>query len=493
MNTRDRRMKCATFRAAEDNPRPPTIRRGDSSRCSRRRAGITFVITLIFLVLFSVLALGFYASTETAVQVTKNDVHTARAQLAAESGLSFFRYHLAHVTIPAGTTQANLLSTVATQLGTRLNGTANMSNDTVGLTSSAVKVPSTATRYITSDLQGAGFRANLTRSNNDIVVTITGRGGGAAGASSPRGVQLNFRPTPNDTSIFGYGMVTNGAVSLSGGILKGIPDATRGSFFSANMTASHPLSMSGSANVTGQVYFTNPTGTVSGSGTISNVSNSAQWGPYIHAGSPAPEFPGIDTSAYLAYLNSVPYTLITASTSATPLGNIRIKAGTNPSFSGGGTINGLVYIEAPNKVTFSGGTHLTGVIVVDNPSEATSTNAIIFSGGGTMLGPENLPASYGALRTMTGASILAPNFTVTMTGGSASFGGSIFAKAVSLSGGSGGIVNGTVVSYGAASTTFSGGSGFTFTNTGPAAIPTTGVSFSGKLSPVSSTYTEIVP
>ena len=107
-------------------------------------------------------------------------------------------------------------------------------------------------------------------------------------------------------------------------------------------------------------------------------------------------------------MNTVSMTVITGSTSTTPLSNIRIKAGVNPTFSGGGTIKGLIYIETPNKVTFSGGTNMTGVIVVDNPNEATPTNAIIFSGGGVMQGPENLDSSYGTLRTMTGALILRP-------------------------------------------------------------------------------------
>ena len=109
-----------------------------------------------------------------------------------------------------------------------------------------------------------------------------------------------------------------------------------------------------------------------------------------------------------------------------------------------------------------------------------------------MQGPENLDPSYGALRTMTGGSILAPNFAVTLTGGSASFGGSVLAKSVALSGGSGGAVSGSVVTYGTARTTFSGGSGFTFTNTGPSPVPY-GVHFSGHFAPLANTYLEILP
>jgi hypothetical protein len=185
-------------------------------------------------------------------------------------------------------------------------------------------------------------------------------------------------------------------------------------------------------------------------------------------------------------------TLITGSNSTAVLSNGGVKAGANPTFSGN-TINGLIYIEAPNKVTFSGGMHINGVIVVDNPNDATRTNAIVFSGGCFLQGPETLdPATYGALCTMIGASILVPSFTVTMSGGSTSFGGSVLAKAVSLSDGSGGSINGSLISYSTARTTFSGGSGFTFTNTGASPVPT-GVRFSGYFAPVASSYLEVMP
>src|SRR6185369_6913072 len=130
-------------------------------------------------------------------------------------------------------------STVATQLSTHLNGTSNMGGDVVGSSASAITIPSIASRYIAVDSEGTGFRALIERSGNNLVATITGRGAGSAAATSNgRGMRLTFHPTPNDTSIFGYGMVTNGGLSLSGGVLKGIPDATRGSFFSGNNTAS---------------------------------------------------------------------------------------------------------------------------------------------------------------------------------------------------------------------------------------------------------------
>jgi hypothetical protein len=456
----------------------------------KRRRGVASVLAMLFLILFSVLAVAFYASTALSAQLASNDQRIQSASFAAESGMAFMRYQLAQVVVPAGTPQNQLLSAVAAGLSSEMNGSGNLQGSSVGYVpgGSSINVPAAASQLILLDSAGAGFRADLSQSGDLIVVKVTGR---EATHKISRAVQLNFKVAEVPSGIFDYGMATKGALTLSGGILKGVPDATRGSFLSTTMSTGTPLSMSGSAVVSGQVYFTNPSGAVSGSGSIAGTTNTSQWGQYVHPGTPAPEFPAVDPTPYVNYMNSTTMTIISASTSATPLSNIRIKAGTNPTFSGGGTINGLIYIEAPNKVTFSGGTHVNGVIVVDNPNDTTSTNAIIFSGGGIVQGPETLPSSYGALTGMTGVAVLAPNFGLTLTGGSATFGGNILAKSVALSGGSGGSINGSVIAYGTASTTFSGGSGFTFTSTGPTNVSSSsGVHFSGRLAPIADSYTE---
>src|SRR3954452_15868901 len=75
-----------------------------------RRRGITSAIAMIFLVTMALMALGFYAMTTTATQLSKNDRRTAKSLMAAESGIQFMRNRLAHVNIPAGTASANLLT-----------------------------------------------------------------------------------------------------------------------------------------------------------------------------------------------------------------------------------------------------------------------------------------------------------------------------------------------------------------------------------------------
>src|SRR5688500_8021515 len=82
----------------------------------RNRRGITSAIAMIFLVLIGLMAMGFYALTTTATTISKNDRRTAKALLAAESGIQFMRNRLAHVTIPPNTSSANLLSELETDL-----------------------------------------------------------------------------------------------------------------------------------------------------------------------------------------------------------------------------------------------------------------------------------------------------------------------------------------------------------------------------------------
>src|SRR4051812_17262150 len=82
----------------------------------RRRRGIAWVLAMLYLVLFSTLAVGFYAATTMSAQMARNDRSGAEAQLAAESGLQFMRYQLGCMDIPTATTNANLLSATASEL-----------------------------------------------------------------------------------------------------------------------------------------------------------------------------------------------------------------------------------------------------------------------------------------------------------------------------------------------------------------------------------------
>src|SRR5688572_8131034 len=120
------------------------------SRTLRPRRGIASLLAMLFLILFSALAIGFYASSTMSAQVSRNERTASEAMLAAEGGLQFMRYQLGAVDIPINTPTANLLTAVCTELGRLMDGTSNMSGQTVQISNSAITIPS-ATRWINLD------------------------------------------------------------------------------------------------------------------------------------------------------------------------------------------------------------------------------------------------------------------------------------------------------------------------------------------------------
>src|SRR5437764_10747075 len=88
------------------------------------RRGVASVLAMLFMVIFSALALGFYAATTTASQVASNEKTSLSAQMAAESGIQFIRYHLSSLHIPPGLQGSQLFDEVYTQLSNRLDHTA---------------------------------------------------------------------------------------------------------------------------------------------------------------------------------------------------------------------------------------------------------------------------------------------------------------------------------------------------------------------------------
>ena len=453
------------------------------------RHGITSVLAMLYLVLFAALSLGFYAQTNLASEISANERRTTEALVAADSGIAFVRFHLSSVAMPPGLSAGKAFEELGMQLQDRLEPTPNFTGLSVYAGTDEIRIP--ASGYVTLDNVGGGhkFRLTLRRDATDGQIVITSAGVTGSAVSIARGIEVKFARVDNPSTIWGFGVAAKGPITLSGGIINGSPDASRGKILVDNLLSTAGITMSGSAVISDSVSLVNPSGTVSGSGKIGNITVPSSWP--ITRGVPEPEFPGVDPSPYVNYLATQTVTILTGNPTTTNIDNVRIKASANPTFKAGSLIRGVILVESPNKVSIPGGCTIQGVIVAANPT-AVGTNQIIFSGGSTVEGPELLPASFGAITTMTGGSILAPNFAVTMSGGSTSFGGTILCSSLGLSGGSGGSTAGSVIMTTAASQTWSGGSGFTLTGTGDSKKPV-GVSFTGHYEPIRGTYLEVQP
>src|SRR2546422_4331735 len=109
------------------------------------RHGITSMLAMMYLVLFAVMAVGFYASTGTNAQVSHNEQRRYKSLGAAESGMDFMRYQLFQVSIPPSTLDINILTEIYNDLAAQMNNTPNMKNMTIVIDGKGqIQVPSSS-------------------------------------------------------------------------------------------------------------------------------------------------------------------------------------------------------------------------------------------------------------------------------------------------------------------------------------------------------------
>ncbi|MDB5321823.1 MAG: hypothetical protein JWN40_3454 [Phycisphaerales bacterium] len=458
----------------------------------RARRGVTSVLAMLYLVLFSCLAVGFYAAVTTAVQVSANETHGRRAMLSAESGMEFMRYIMGNVDIPHSTPPDQMWTQLCTQVKQQLDGTANIGGATITMpTGEIMNIPT-----ITLDSSGSTLTASLIHSGQQVIVKVSGTG---PDAGVSRTVQISYAQAQRASAIFDYGVASKSAISMGGNAkITGVAGAlARGSVLSAT-TGPNPLKMTGGPSISGDFSYTNTSGTNTyGSGSIAGyTSSNSNFADHIHAGVVAPEFPTIDTSVFAPFVPSAtapagPQVITSSNPAGTSFTNIRIKAGANPKFNANTVIRGVVYVETPNQITFNGGATIQGVIVVqNNPTGSTTTNTMKFSGNITHQGVETLdPAVFGNLTKLTGSFLLAPSFAVTMTGNSNQVGGTIVTSKLDVSGSAGATVKGTVINLEDTGVNLTGTADIIIASTGTTNYPA-GVVFGTHFAPLPDTYQE---
>src|SRR5687768_12813978 len=138
----------------------------------RRRRGVASALAMLYLVLFSTLAIGFYAAFTMATQTAYNERGARRALAAAESGMEFIRYHLWALNIAYDTPSAELFDNVYNQLGAALNGSANLNGGSIARNGDMILIPGDPTQFIDLNGNGEAFRLSLVRDGNELVVSV---------------------------------------------------------------------------------------------------------------------------------------------------------------------------------------------------------------------------------------------------------------------------------------------------------------------------------
>lgn len=488
-----------------------------AARVTRRRRGVASVLAMLFLVLFAVMAVGFYASVTTSVQVASNEQSVRQAMWALDSGIGYVRGQLGQmqfttasptdipglfnvlkdrletVDYPKGTLNMgghdpnDALDTDGNRLicipGANLSGTAVGSFNWIDLGPNMGKTRATIKLY--RDPKTGAY---------SILVKVVGQSPGTAGIA--RAVQYTVKSSQAQWVSSGKGIITRSALSFSNGA------QIDGDVTSVTASGNVPLTMSGGSKINGNFYYTANTKAPS-------LTNGAKIHGSIYPNAAAPVFPVVDTSIFAQFVPSAsappgPKVINSSSVinSNATLTNIRIKANSNISFGNSVNLNGVIYIESPNRISFGGGSRITGVIVTDNnssvPLNSGATNNVITLDNGVRIdGVENLDASQFAasenipsLKNLAGAIILAPNYKLVFAGGARSYSGSMVASNFDISNGYKGTVSGNVINLNDTSFTMMGGGQLSFADgsTTPAGL------FSGvTLSLDTTSYLEVPP
>lgn len=408
---------------------------------------MAYVLSLVVLALCSSLAVAMVSTTTVNLTRSENMKKAFNAQLAAEGGLGFMLQTLSNATLPQTTTYETMMTDLAEELGDVLDETPNLGDSVVSGTDSSITIPAIA-------VEGAVFSAVLTRLNPDGLgnqqcrLSVTGTVGGMS-----RSVAIDMRLTKASSSLFDYGIASKGTIDISGNAkVLSMSDAADASIFSA-ADDSTVIQARGNASIAGDLYACADdisTINLSGNADVGGESDTDEiYANHTHLGMDEPEFPELDLAPFPALTTTV----IDSSTQTSGIKtfeNAHILPGTNPTFNGITTINGILYIEAPNNVKFNGNLVINGFIVTSDGSDLPlSDNQITFCGNVSVPGVDALPDTpeFQDVKDQEGTAILAPGFGVTFRGNNSGIDGLIAADQLTFRGNTslGGELTGSVL------------------------------------------------
>jgi hypothetical protein len=435
----------------------------------KTRHGAALIVALVFVLLFSTLAVSLVSLCNTNVQIADNQRKAGLARSSAQSGLETFRYWLEgkdgggteFVSMPGNVPPAGRFDYLANDLAAA-GAPVEISYD--GNDVAAVSMP--LTTFDSS--AGQAFTAVLRPTVNlDILqLEVTGTGQGLQ-----RTIRVEYQFGTRAHSVFDFGVATRGPLSLSGNIdLTGYTISVESDVYIESMNQNEALSITGNSQIAGDVKIVNPDGYADLQGGKAAIGGETAPGAYNHveSGVAPTEFPLPMPDYFLHYvqgdidMNDLVHT------------NVRIPPNTNPSFAAGTTFQGVLFIDAPNIVTFSGNVTIIGLIVGNGDyTDNSGTNRINFMGTVDSHPVTDLPdtTDFHDLRSETGTFLMAPGFAVSFGGDFATLNGAIASNGVDFYGNAGGVINGSIVNYSDAPMSFSGNSDLVFNRTGNTVVP----------------------
>jgi len=432
-----------------------------STRINRR--GAVLIISMIFVLIFSALAVSMATLSGTNVQLASNQHKVDCAFASTESGQEAMRYWLSDVEIPSSTPPSDYFGAIVSTLQYDLDAN-NISNISVLNNGSILPV-------MLDSATGQGFKGEiLIDANNTNVLQVYATGGSG---QITRTIRVHYDIEPYEYPIFDFGLATKGPVHFLGNpTITGINSNSEADIFVDSQNNNLAVLVTGNTNFDGDITVGNTLANVDfwGDVQIGGDSGQAAIDNHVTIGNETPEFPVPDTQHFEQYATGDVIDSSTDLSNSMTLTNSTIKAGTDPNFVGNIIIEGILYIEQPNIVIFSHNVDSRGMIVAEGDPDDAGTNSMTFLGN-FATNPVPPGVQFDAIRQETGSSILAPAFAVTFAGNFSALSGVMAVSGVHFSGNVNAIVEGTIINYSDNPTTVMGNAILNFDRSNDIKVP----------------------
>jgi len=407
-----------------------------------KRKGAVLIVAMIFVVIFSALAVSMATISGTNTQLAANQHKVNCALGSAESGLEVERYWLDTVAFPSDTPENKYFSTIMNILEYNL--------DANSITNIVLKKNLGTISPVTLDsTTSQTFSGQMNISNtNPYILEVYSTGGDV---QITRTIKADFDIEPYEWPIFNFGLATKGPINYTGNpTTSGATEAWEADIYVESSNSTTAIDVAGNTNFHGDIMIGNPAANASFGGDLLIDGDHGQTAidNHVHIGVDPVTFPEPDTARFTPYANG---DVIDSSTDlgsyTNTLVNCSIAAGTNPVFPKSVTIQGILLIESPNVVTFSQNVALEGIIVGQgDPTADPATDRIDFMGNFAS-GPYPAGVEFDAIRTEEGSSIVAPGFAASFQGNFSTLEGVVALSGVTFTGNVNAQIKGTIINY----------------------------------------------
>jgi Tfp pilus assembly protein PilX len=407
-----------------------------------KREGAVLIIAMIFVLIFSALAVSMATISGTNAQLASNHHKVDCALGSAESGLDVERYWLDTVIFPSNTPVNKYFTTIMNSLESNM--------DANSITNIILKKPLGTISPVTLDsVTGQTFSGLMRVSDsNSYILEVFSTGG-----NDPitRTIKVDFNIEPYEHPIFNFGLATKGPLNYTGNpTTNGAAEAWEADIYIESSGSANALSVAGNTNFHGDIMIGNPAANASFGADVLIDGDQGQTAidNHVHIGVDPVDFPEPDTARFSPYATGITIDSSTdLSSIPNPLVNATIAAGTDPNFPKGVNIQGILLIESPNVVTFTSNVALQGIIVGEGDVTADpATDRIDFMGNFSS-GPYPPGAEFDAIRQEEGSSIVAPGFAASFQGNFSTLEGVVALSGVTFSGNVNAMIKGTIINY----------------------------------------------